>query len=200
MKSCAQQAQQQNWAPASPTGTTCLIGKAGLLGRIVKRFSARSCSPWGAKTSHMGVSNPATPKYKISHPNIPPNMRNSERNHLPATSGIVYTYLLVSPTPIQQSRPITHPPFHLAPSAYQPIHLLTQRTLLLILTSPGTTAKSFFLDGGVYLVWIYEVTWGIPGYSCINVTAMAVTLGNNLRLSQKDIAHIYWYFPIFFRK
>ena len=30
-----------------------------------------------------------------------------------------------------------------------------------------------FLGGGVYPVWIYEVTWGIPGYSCINVTAMA---------------------------
>jgi len=29
------------------------------------------------------------------------------------------------------------------------------------------------LGGGEYPVWIYEVTWGIPGYSYINVTAMA---------------------------
>ena len=105
--------------PSKPAGTTCLIWKAGLLGRVVKRFSARSCSPWHAKTSQMGVSNPATPKYEISCPNIPPNVHNSERNHPPATSGIVYTYLLVSPTPIQQSRPITHP----RPSIRHPRHI-----------------------------------------------------------------------------
>ena len=86
----AQWAQQQNQAQASPTGTACLIGKAGLLEHIVKWFSAHSCSPWGTKTSQMGVSNPATPKYEISHPNIPPNVHNSKCNHLPATSGIVY--------------------------------------------------------------------------------------------------------------
>ena len=96
-------------AQASPTGTACLIGKAGLLGRVVKRFSARSCTPWGAKTSQMGVSNPATPKYEISCPNIPPNVRNSEHNHPPATSGIVYMYLLLPPTPAEQSCPIIHP-------------------------------------------------------------------------------------------
>jgi len=75
------QAQQQNPAQASPTGTACLIGKTRLLAHIVKRFSARSCFPWGTKTSQMGVSNPATPKYEISCPNIPPNVRNSEHNH-----------------------------------------------------------------------------------------------------------------------
>ena len=70
----------------------------------------------------------------------------------------------------QQPRPTyLTPPSHPAPSAYQPIYLLTQKTLLLILTSPGTTAKSFFLGGGEYPVWIYEVHWGIPGYSCMRV-------------------------------
>ena len=63
----------------------------------------------------------------------------------------------------------TPPPSHPAPSAYQQPHPLIQRTLLLILTSPGTTAMSFFLGGGVYPVWIYEVTWGIPGFSCMRV-------------------------------
>jgi hypothetical protein len=72
-------------------------------------ISARSCSPGGAKTSQMGVSNPDTPKYEISRPNIPPNVRNSERNHPPATSGIVYMYLLVPPTPAEQSCPIIQP-------------------------------------------------------------------------------------------
>jgi len=91
----------------SPTGTTCLIWKAGLLGRIVKLFSARSCSPWGAKTSQMGVTNPALPKYEISRPNILPNVSNSEHNHPPATSGIVVIYLLVSPTPYSAA-----PPYH----------------------------------------------------------------------------------------
>jgi hypothetical protein len=105
----AQRAQQQNRAQASPTGTACLIGKTGLLEHVVKRFGARSCSPWGAKTSQMGVSNPATPKYEISRPNIPPNVRNSEHNHPPATSGIVYMYLLV-PLPLLNSpAPLRYP-------------------------------------------------------------------------------------------
>jgi hypothetical protein len=50
----------------------------------------------------MGVSNPATPKFKMSRPKSPPNVRNSERNPPPATSGIVVIYLLVSPTPAQK--------------------------------------------------------------------------------------------------
>jgi hypothetical protein len=33
------------------------------------------------------------------------------------------------------------------------------------------------LGGGEYPVCIYEVTWGIPGFSYINVTAMAGTMG-----------------------
>ena len=67
----------------------------------------------------MGVSNPATPKYEISRQNIPPNVRNSEHNHLPATSGIVYMYLLVPPTPAQQSHPIIHP----HPPIWHPWHI-----------------------------------------------------------------------------
>jgi len=39
-------------------------------------------------------------------------------------------------------------------------------------------------------VWIYEVTWGIPGYSCINVTAMAVwsPILGNLQIGACDTA------------
>jgi hypothetical protein len=81
----------------------------GLLEHVFKCFPASSRSPSGAKTSQMGVYNPYIPKYKISRPKSPPNVRNSERNHPPATSDIVYIYLLMSPTPTQQPRPITHP-------------------------------------------------------------------------------------------
>jgi len=109
MKNEAQRAQEQNRAQARPTGTACLIGKVRLLGHVVKRFSACSCSPWGVKTSQMGITNPALPKYEMSHPQFPPQ-RAQQRVHHPATiSGIVYTYLLVPPTPAQQPRPITHP-------------------------------------------------------------------------------------------
>jgi hypothetical protein len=45
MKSRAQRAQQRNRPQVSPTGTTCLIWKAGHLEHILKRFGARSCFP-----------------------------------------------------------------------------------------------------------------------------------------------------------
>jgi hypothetical protein len=57
----------------------------------------------------MGVSYPATPKIYNLAPKIAPNVPNSERTHPPATSGIVYMYLLVPPTPAQQPRPPTLP-------------------------------------------------------------------------------------------
>ena len=72
---------------------------------ILEQFSASSCSPSGAKTSQMGVTIPATPEYEIFHPEFPPNVPNSERNHLPAT-----IYLLAAPYPT--------PPSHPASSAY----------------------------------------------------------------------------------
>ena len=96
-------------SPSKPNWHRLPNWEPGLLGRVVERFFAPSCSPSGAKTSQMDVYNPYIPKYKISHPKFPPNVRNSEHNHPPTTSGIVYIYLPVSPTPTQQSRPITHP-------------------------------------------------------------------------------------------
>ena len=67
-----------------------------------------------------------------------PNAPNSERTHLPATSGIVVIYLLVPPTPCSTPLPYyTPPPSHLAPSAYQPPYLLMQKTLFVIQMSPG---------------------------------------------------------------
>jgi hypothetical protein len=70
-------------ANPSTTGTACLIGKAGLLEPILKRSPAPSRFPRGAKTSQMGVSTPAAPKYKISRPKFPLNEPNSERTTRP---------------------------------------------------------------------------------------------------------------------
>jgi hypothetical protein len=57
----------------------------------------------------MGVSNPATPKIYNFPPEIPPNAPNSERNHPPATSGIVVIYLL-APLPLLNSPALLHAP------------------------------------------------------------------------------------------
>ena len=45
---------------------------------------------------------------------------------------------------LYQKYPLHIPPSHPAPSAYQPSYLPNQKTLLLILTSPGTTAILLF--------------------------------------------------------
>ena len=99
MKNRAQRAQEQNRAWASPSGTACLIGESSTNLAPYKRSPASSRFPWSTKTSQMGVSYPATPKIYKFPPQIPPNEPNSERTHPTATSGIVYIYLLVPPTP-----------------------------------------------------------------------------------------------------
>jgi hypothetical protein len=63
-----------------------------------------------------------------------------------------------APNPCSTALPYyTSLPSHPAPSASQPSYLPTQKSVLLILTSPGTTAKLLFLGGGEYLLWIDEV-------------------------------------------
>ena len=79
----------------------------GHLGRVVKSSPASTRSPSGPKTSQMGVSYSATPEIYNFPPKIPPNVPNSEHNHPPATSGIVYIYLLAPPTPTT-----TVPPYY----------------------------------------------------------------------------------------
>jgi hypothetical protein len=140
----------------------------GLLEPVLKRFSASSCFPSSAKTSQMGVSSPATPKYKTSRPKIPPNVRNSERNPPPATSGIVVIYLLVPPTPAQHPRPTTHPrpPIrhprhinHLPAHPKNPICHPNEPRL------PGIyPGLHCFLGGGVSPIYIDHVCWAEPQY------------------------------------
>ena len=69
------------------------------------------------------------PYYPLNIQFPTPNAPNSERTHSPATSGIVVIYLLVPPTPCSTPPPYyTPPPSHPAPSAYQPLYPLMQKT------------------------------------------------------------------------
>jgi hypothetical protein len=89
-------AQQQNRARASPSGTACLIGKPGLMEPVLERFGASS----GAKTSQMGVSNPDTPKYKISRPKSPrTHPTASATTRLPHLALLMSVYWQPLPTP-----------------------------------------------------------------------------------------------------
>ena len=62
-------------------------------------------------------------------------------------------------SPPQQNYPLHTPPSHPAPSAYQIPYPLTQKTLFVILTSPGSTANTL----------IYTVFWlvGFVPYTLI---------------------------------
>ena len=103
----------------------------GLLGRVVERFCAPSCSPSGAKTSQMGVCNPYIPKYKKSCPKFNPHRAQQQAQPpayhiwhcLPLFTGVPYPYPAAPPY-------YTLPPSHPAPSAYQPPYPLTLRTIL----------------------------------------------------------------------
>ena len=99
---------------------------------------APSCSPLGAKTSQMGVMNPATPKIY----NIPPQQRAQPPAHI---WQCLYLFTSV-PNPCSTSLPPTQPPppSHPAPSARQSPYPLIQKILLLILTTPGSTAGPCF--------------------------------------------------------
>ena len=89
-----------------------------------------------------------------------PNTPNSECTHLPATSGIVDIYLLAPPAPCSTPPPYYTPlPSYLAPSAYPIPYLLIQKTLFVILMSPGSLAY----------ILVYSVFWvvGLVPYTLI---------------------------------
>jgi len=54
------------------------------------------------------------------------------------------------------------------------------RTLFVIPNSPGTKARSLFLGGGEFPVWIYDMVHTSPGYSYINVVSKAGTIQKRL--------------------
>ena len=95
-----------------------------------KRSPAPTRSPWGTKTSQMGVTNPATPNCRPTV-STPPDHHFWHCLHLFTTAPNPCLTAPLYYTPL---------PSHPAPSASQPPYPPTQNTLLLILTSPGTTA------------------------------------------------------------
>jgi len=112
----------------------------------------------------MDVYNPYIPKYKISRPKFPLNVRNSEHNHPPTTSGIVYIYLPVSPTPTQQVLPYyTPPPPHPAPSAILTIIPAHPKDEISNPTSPRHPGEHpvllGFLGGWQLPLYMYQVVW-----------------------------------------
>jgi hypothetical protein len=156
MKNQAQRAQQQIRAQASPSGTACLIGKELISLAPHKRSPASSRSPWSAKTSQMGVLYPATPKIYNFPPQFPPNVPPMSPTASASPDHCFWHCLQIftsAPNPYPTAPPYyTPPPSHPAPSAYQLTYPPNQKTLLLILTSHGTTAILCFFG------W-----WGIPG-------------------------------------
>ena len=133
----AQRAQEQIRAQGSPTGTACLIGKAPQIWHRINALQPPPAPPGAPKHPRWVYPTLLPPKYKISHLKshpIPPNVPNSEHNHLTA---IIDVCLHI---PALAELPLHAPPSHPAPSASQPPYPPNQKTLLLILTSPGTTA------------------------------------------------------------
>ena len=142
MKTRAEQAQEQNRARASPTGTACLIWKAPQIWHRINALQPSPASPRVQKHPRWVYCTLLPPKYTISTPH-----RAQQRAHPPAChiwhcchlfTGALYP--CSTPPPYY-----TPPPSHPAPSAYKIPYPLTQKTLLLILTNPGITAiLSFF--------------------------------------------------------
>ena len=113
--------------------------------------SILSCPRWGAQMGVIIIINSPLPKYVFSPPQITPQPTQQQVR----TPGWLFPALLTvvywCPLPAQQPRPTyLIPPSHLAPSASPSPYPLTQKTLLLILTTSGSMAKpcfSLFLGG-----------------------------------------------------
>ena len=71
-----------------PIQPLCWLSSSSWPAFLPNSGSTPSCFLLGAKTSQMGVINPAAPKYKNFCSKSPPNVCNSECNYLTATSGI----------------------------------------------------------------------------------------------------------------
>ena len=137
MKNWAQQAQEQNRAWASPTGTGCLIGKAPQICHHINAPPPLPAPPGMPKHPRWVYTTLLPPKYEISCPQSPPTA-SAPPDHCFWHCLHVFTS---APNPCSTSLPYyTSPPSHPAPSASQPPYLPNQKTLLLILTSPGTMA------------------------------------------------------------
>src|SRR6266567_5194203 len=84
---------------SKPTGTPCLIGKDGLLKRIVFCSPARPWSRSGAKTSQMGSQYMVPSQIQNFPPQSAPQRGQRRAQHPMTTLGIVDDCLLVPPAP-----------------------------------------------------------------------------------------------------
>src|SRR6266567_2379541 len=78
------------------------LEKKKVIWHLINALRPPPTPPWAPKHPRWVYHTLLPPKYKISRPKscgFPPNVPNSECNHLTITSSIVYLYLLVSPTP-----------------------------------------------------------------------------------------------------
>ena len=118
------------------------------------------------------IINSPLPKYVFSLPQITPQPTQQQVRTLGWLFPALLTVVYRCPLPAQQPRPTySTPPSHPAPSARQWPYPLTQKTLLLILTTPGSTAgpcfSPFFGWMGKYLYacmkWVRQLpstdTW-----------------------------------------
>ena len=130
-----------------------------------KRSAASSRSPWSAKTSQMGVSNPATPKIYNFPPEIPPNEPNSERTTRPPLLALFTCICQCLPTPAQQPALLYTPALSSGTPGISTILPAQPKDHITNPNQPrhhGNT--SLFLGGGEYPVWIYDMVHTSPGY------------------------------------
>jgi len=98
------------------------------------------------------------PNYVFTPPETPtkcPQQQVSAPSMLSGDCLHMFTY------PALPGIPPAHPALHPAPSACV---LLSQGPHFQSQTAPATLAGSFFLAGGEYLVWTYDMFQASPGY------------------------------------
>ena len=123
------------------TSVICLIGKPDIWDALPDALLLHPTPPGPPKHPRWVYTTLLPPKYKISHPQLPPNSKHTTRSPFLALFMPIY----YCPQPPPNSLPYyTSPPSHPAPLASQAPYPPNQKTLLLILTHPGTMAKFHF--------------------------------------------------------
>ena len=143
MKIWAQQAQQPFKRKQVPNWWCELLIEHVI--QITPMQSIPSHPRWGVQMGVIIIINSPLPKYVFSPPQITPQPTQQQVRTLGWLFPALLTVVYQCPLPAQQPHPTyLTPPSHLAPSARQWPYLLTQKTLLLILTTPGSTAGPCF--------------------------------------------------------
>jgi hypothetical protein len=135
-----------------PTGTAFLIWKAPQIWHRINTLQPPPAPPGAPKHPRWVYPTLLPPKYTISRLKSPPTSPTASAPPDHCFWHCLHVFAS-APNPCSTAPPYyTPPPSHPASPAYQPSYPLNQRIILLILTSPGTTAIFLFFG------W-----WGIPG-------------------------------------